>query len=58
MSDLFNLHRPAGYGNAAFLTDLADNVPDATMRAKAKAGEYPHLNTTYAKGWRRLFGRS
>ncbi len=59
MTDLFS-HVPnrVGYGNAAFLCDLADNVPDHQMRQRARDGAYPHLRADYAKGWRRLFGRS
>ena len=63
MPDLFtNLptqpRRPAGYGNAMFLADLAENVPDATMRARFHKGEYPDLNRRFAQGWRKLFGRN
>lgn len=61
MTDLFaNLDKPKprpGQGSALFLCDLADGVPDATMRAKWKAGEYPDVRTDYALGWRKLFGR-
>ena len=59
MTDLLsNLPRlRPGQGNAAFLCDLADNTPDATMRAKYQAGEYGNLNPTSANVWRRLFGR-
>lgn len=47
-----------GQGNAAFLCDLADNVPDATMSRKTEAGDYGPLNPRYAQGWRKLFGRT
>lgn len=60
MTDLFaNTPAPkrnVGYGNAMFLCDLAEGVPDATMRAKFKAGEYPHL-TTFTQDYRVMFGR-
>lgn len=59
MTDLLSTipARP-GHGNAMFLCDLADNVPDQTMRANFKTGAYPHLNPRFAQGWRKLFGRT
>ena len=60
MTDLFATTpqlRP-GQGNAAFLCDLADNTPDSTMNARLKRGDYGPLNPRFAKGWRRLFGRT
>lgn len=59
MTDLFNQQpttRP-GEGNARFLADLAERVPDQTMRAKFKAGHYPDLHTPSLAGWRRMAGR-
>lgn len=62
MSDLFgNLPKPkalAGKGNALFLADLADGVPDAEMRARWKRGEYPDLHQPSIAGWRSLAGRN
>ena len=59
--DLFsNLPAPkakAGTGNAAFLADLAEGVPDAVMRERFKRGEYPDLHRASVKGWRTLAGR-
>ena len=60
MPDLFQRHRPvvkAGFGNALFLSDLATGTPDATMRAKFKAGEYPDIHRPSIKAWRILAGR-
>lgn len=63
MTDLFgNLPAPkparsVGYGNAMFLCDLVEGVPDATMRARFKAGEYPHIHAPSIQGWRELNGR-
>lgn len=63
MTDLFSnlpTAKPkvkAGTGNGAFLADLAMGVPDATMRERFKAGEYPELHKPSVKGWRNLAGR-
>lgn len=46
-----------GFGNALFLSDLATGTPDATMRAKLKAGEYPDIHRPSIKAWRTLAGR-
>lgn len=64
MTDLFSHLPPAkpkprvGYGNALFLADLAMGVPDTTLRAKIRAGEYPDLHKPSLKGWRMMVGRS
>ncbi len=60
MTDLFTrkpVHK-VGYGNAKFLADLATNVPDETMRARFKAGEYPDIHTPSIPAMRKMAGRS
>lgn len=47
-----------GYGNAKFLSDLAEGVPDEVMRKRFKSGEYPDLGIQYVPGWRKMAGRS
>jgi len=59
MTDLFAKPRKrVGQGNADFLTDLATNVSDATMRQRYAAGGYPDLHHPSIHNWRRLAGRS
>lgn len=50
--------RRVGHGNAMFLADLAENVPDTTMRAKFRDGDYPDLHQPSINAWRHLRGRS
>lgn len=60
MPDLFT-QKPTpkiGGGNAKFLADLAEGVPDETMRQRYKAGEYPDLHTPSIPAMRKLAGRS
>lgn len=62
MTDLFStLEKPkprVGYGNAMFLADLAEGVPDEAMRKKFKGGQYPDLHMPSVNGWRALRGRN
>jgi len=57
MPDLFSTStpKPIGHGNAAFLADIADRLPLATLQANRKAGKYDPL-WKGAKGWLKLAG--
>lgn len=50
--------RNVGYGNAMFLADLAEGVPDSALRQRIREGAYPHLHRPSITGWRALVGRA
>jgi len=56
--DLLNPPRSVGYGNAMFLADLAEHVPDREIDRRRKAKEYPGLHLPSVPGFRAMAGRS
>jgi hypothetical protein len=61
MADLFDptpTIKPIGQGNALFLADLAERIPDTEMRIRFTQGRYEDIHRPSIAGWRRLVGRS
>ena len=52
------MNKTIGQGNALFLADLAERIPDTEMRLRFTQGRYEPLHTPSIAGWRRLAGRS